>query len=338
MVQSAFPRPTDFSEEVSGLMYGYYFSAGAIPQRKSAAALVTLAQQPSTDQGFIWLHINLNHAAAGRWLRQHFLPDDDFLDEINATSSRTRIALQGDALFTVLNDVRLEHQGSQTENATLWTWCRRGILITARYKPVSMIEKMVATLPDLAFTRAEEMLFWLLEIQENCLESIIRHASYDVYQIEERLFNSAMRHNRTILSKIRRSLLRVQSLLAPEPAALFRLLNRPPEWLAEQQTRELREFSEEFSVGLNDLGNLMERIRLLQEEAGAQLMEQNNRTLYLLTIITVLALPINIVAGLFGMNVGGIPLASDHHGFFHLVALVVLFTLLACLWVYRRSR
>ena len=28
MVQSAFPRPTDFSEEVSGLMYGYYFSAG----------------------------------------------------------------------------------------------------------------------------------------------------------------------------------------------------------------------------------------------------------------------------------------------------------------------
>jgi Mg2+ and Co2+ transporter CorA len=36
--------------------------------------------------------------------------------------------------------------------------------------------------------------------------------------------------------------------------------------------------------------------------------EQNNRSLFVLTTVTVLALPINIIAGLLGMNVGGIPL------------------------------
>lgn len=69
--------------------------------------------------------------------------------------------------------------------------------------------------------------------------------------------------------------------------------------------QDLRQFTEEFTVVLNDLASLTERIRLLQEELGAKLMEQNNRTLYTLTVITVLALPINIVAGFFGMNVGG---------------------------------
>lgn len=44
-------------------------------------------------------------------------------------------------------------------------------------------------------------------------------------------------------------------------------------------------------------------------------------------MITVLALPINIVAGFFGMNVGGIPLASNHHGFILLVVIVAIFTL-----------
>jgi hypothetical protein len=58
-------------------------------------------------------------------------------------------------------------------------------------------------------------------------------------------------------------------------------------------------------VVLNDLSGLTERISLLQEEISARQMEKSNRTLYTLTVITVLALPINIVAGFFGMNVGG---------------------------------
>jgi hypothetical protein len=33
--------------------------------------------------------------------------------------------------------------------------------------------------------------------------------------------------------------------------------------------------------------------------------EESNRTLFVLTSVTVLALPINIMAGPFGMNVGG---------------------------------
>ncbi len=98
-----------------------------------------------------------------------------------------------------------------------------------------------------------------------------------------------------------------------------------------------RQFTEEFSVVLNDLSGLIERISLLQEEIGARQLEQSNRTLYTLTVITVLALPINIVAGFFGMNVGGIPLASNHHGFILLVVIVAVFTLGAGYLAFRCS-
>jgi len=60
--------------------------------------------------------------------------------------------------------------------------------------------------------------------------------------------------------------------------------------------------------------------------------EQNNRSLFVLTIVTVLALPINIIAGLFGMNVGGIPLSKDDSGFWIIVGIVATFTIVA-VWV-----
>jgi zinc transporter len=53
----------------------------------------------------------------------------------------------------------------------------------------------------------------------------------------------------------------------------------------------------------------------------------SNRTLFVLTMVTVLALPINLVAGLFGMNVGGMPLAEHRHGFLIVVALLLIVTI-----------
>lgn len=212
------------------------------------------------------------------------------------------------------------------------------MIITARFAPVTMVETLVAELHHLPLSQPEHLLMWLLAYQEDNVEKIIREASRQVLDIEERLFDHSLRHNRTVLSHIRRKLLRIQSLLVPEPAALFRLLNRPPDWLAADSVRELREFTEEFSLGINDMSNLLERIRLLQEEASAQAVEQNNRTLYWLTVVTVMALPINIITGLFGMNVGGMPFASDPHGFWHLLISAASFTLLLVLLIYRRTR
>jgi zinc transporter len=106
--------------------------------------------------------------------------------------------------------------------------------------------------------------------------------------------------------------------------------------MAEADVQELRQSTEEFSGAINDIYSLQERIKLLQEEIAAKVNEQNSRSLYVLTVVTVLALPINILAGLFGMNVGGIPLAQDPGGFWIVVAVVVIFTLVAAWTVFLR--
>jgi zinc transporter len=125
---------------------------------------------------------------------------------------------------------------------------------------------------------------------------------------------------------------RLQRLLAPEPAALFRLLNRPPGWLGEQDQQDLRQAAEEFSAAVADSAALGERVKILQEELSALVGERSNRTLFVLTVVTVLALPFNVIGSLFGMNVGGIPFAAYELGFWIVVILVTIFTVLVGLW------
>jgi zinc transporter len=77
---------------------------------------------------------------------------------------------------------------------------------------------------------------------------------------------------------------------------------------------------------------LQERIKLLQEEIAGRVAETNNRTLFVLTVFTVMALPVNMIAGLMGMNVGGIPLAENSEGFWIVVSIVISITAIAA-WV-----
>jgi zinc transporter len=210
-------------------------------------------------------------------------------------------------------------------------------VVSARRKPLQAVERLrQAVRGGENLVSSVVLLTHLLRDQADVLTRIVRDATGKVDRIEDNLLSGKLKLKRADLGALRRVLVRLQRLLAPEPAALFRLLQRPPSWAGEADRQELRESTEEFAVVLNDMAALQERIKLLQEEIAALASEANNRSLYVLTIVTVLALPINIIAGLLGMNVGGVPLAGDQSGFWIIAGIVVLFTVVAGAWLFRQ--
>src|SRR5262249_31187399 len=128
---------------------------------------------------------------------------------------------------------------------------------------------------------------------------------------------------RAMLGMIRRRLVRFQRLLAPEPAALFRLLNRPPAWLRDADVADLRRSAEELSAAVADSGAVIERVRILQDELSAQLDEATNRMLYILTTLTAIVAPFEFISQLFGMGVGGMPFHDNPHGFLIVFLIIV---------------
>jgi zinc transporter len=66
--------------------------------------------------------------------------------------------------------------------------------------------------------------------------------------------------------------------------------------------------------------------------------KQTNRTLFVLTVVTVPALPLTIIPGLFGMNVGGVPFAAHNRGFWLVSALLTVWVSVGATLVLRRRR
>jgi len=328
-----------YGSDKNGLICGYLFkgSAAGVPVDLEAA-LAWLRSDAAIGDGFVWLHFNLATAAAEDWIKQNLPVVPEFFEALHAGSRSTRIEDANDTLVAVVNDVAFEFAFDPSEIESLWVNVGPRMAISARIRPLRSIDRLRQAVKDgCCFNSSVEFLNHLLHDQGDVLVRIVREATLRVDAIEDGLLAGRISHKRSDLGKLRRVLVRLQRLLAPEPGALFRLLRLPPPWVTASGLDDLRQATEEFTLVIRDMSELQERIKLLQEEIAAQIGEQTNRSLFTLTIVTVLALPINIVAGLLGMNVGGIPLADNPHGFYVIVAIIVTFTVLAG-WLAFRKR
>ncbi|MGL4409449.1 MAG: transporter [Zoogloea sp.] len=306
----------------------------------SRAAGSWLRGEAPADAGFAWLHFNLANTATERWLRNHLGEEaDDFFDALHEGSRSTRIEFAHNALIAVVNDVLYDFDFEPSQISTLWMYVDQRTVITARLQPLRSIDRLRAAVRGgETFVSTVALLVHLLRDQADVLVQIVRSGTQRVDEVEDTLLADRPGRGRALLGSLRRVLVRLRRLLAPEPGALFRLLNQPPDWIPEEDVQELRHSTEEFSAVLADTAALQERIKLLQEEIAAKVNEETNRSVFVLTMVTVMALPINLIAGLLGMNVGGIPLAEHPEGFWIVVGVIASATLLAAVWVFRQRR
>ena len=318
----------------SGLVWAYEFHNGTTTEISPADDLgQRLNQHFAIASGkLLWLHFNLSQASTERWLRQHTPLPPEYFEALQQGSRSTRVEQVDDALLAVVNDVLHGFAFDPSETSTLWMYITPTLLISARKKPLKSVDRLrQAVQQGASVTSTTELLTHLLRDQADVLIGIVRDTVTRVDKIEDDLLAGRLDSKRGSLGQLRRVMVRLQRLMAPEPAALFRLLQRPPAWIADDDLQDLRQSSEEFSAVLTDMASLQERIKLLQEEIAAMINERNSKSLYTLTVFTVVALPINLIAGLFGMNVAGIPLAEHPHGFWMVVALILIISG-AALW------
>ncbi len=196
-------------------------------------------------------------------MKIHLGLPDDFFEALRQGSHSTRIERQEDALLAVVNDVIYNFEVTSTDISTLWANADHRLLVTARAAPAALGGRAARRR---APGRGLPLRRWISSctccaIRPMCWYQIVRETGVSVDQIEDRLRPAAAG----------------QPVPTPEapcgagwcvPAApagaslraLFRSLNRPPAWLREADLQALREATEEFSLVLDDLAALVERI------------------------------------------------------------------------------
>lgn len=317
------------------MVWAYAFEPGRSSLPVPAEALRDRLAGMGRDGTFLWLHF-VTSASSERWMRSHLDLPESFYEGLHGETASTRLEQQDLSLVSVLHDVLFGFAFDPADISTVILCITPHLVVSARLKPLRSVDRLGAAVrAGHPFGSSPELLSHLLRDQAGVLGDFVRRSTARVDGIEDQLLGDRISTSRREMGALRRMLVRFQRLLAPEPAAMFRLLNRPPGWIREEDLQELRNAAEEFSAAVSDSMALAERVKLLQEEVAARINENTGRTLFFLTVVTVAALPINLAAALFGMNVGGIPLAGHPHGFLMIVAGLLAFTA-ALAWLFTR--
>ena len=136
---------------------------------------------------------------------------------------------------------------------------------------------------------------------------VVDALSDGVDAIEEDLSSKPPREMRAQLVALRREAIRLRRYLAPQRDVLTRLsVEQSP--LFEERTRlNLRECADAMARYVEELDAARERAAVISEELAAAAAERMNRTMYVLSLVATVFLPLGFVTGLLGINVAGIP-------------------------------
>lgn len=318
-----------YGSDQHGLVWAYIFEPQQVARAINSKDITSILTDEDfkNSNKFLWLHFSLSNSHSRNWLKKHLDLPASFYESLRTEVGATRMEQEAGALVAVIHDALFDLVFDTSQIAVGTLYIDSKLAVSARLRPMRSLEQLRAEVRSgVVFRSPVDLLAHLLRDQAHVLTGILRKSTLRVDKIEDQLLANRISFSRTDLGSLRRVLVRLQRLLAPEPAAFFRMLSRPPEWISKEDLQELQQAAEEFSTVVGDSVALIERAKLLQEELAAVVNEQTNRTLYVLTLVTVLALPINLVAGLFGMNVGGIPLAERGYGFFLIISLLVMLT------------
>ena len=101
--------------------------------------------------------------------------------------------------------------------------------------------------------------------------------------------------------------------------------------------KALSDFKGHANKITEDLSALRERANVSQEEFTAKIGDQMTKTMYVLAILSTIFLPLNFIASLLGVNVSGIPGASNPNAFLIVCIIVIIIGIIEYLW-FKKNR
>ena len=76
---------------------------------------------------------------------------------------------------------------------------------------------------------------------------------------------------------------------------------------------------------------------MVQEELLGRLSEKMDRTMYVLSIVAAIFLPLGFLTGLLGINVGGIP-GAEYTGSFLIFSLALVILVIFQIWFFKYKK
>ena len=292
----------------------------------------------SREDGVVWIHLERDTPEAQVWLNEESGVDPVVVQSLLADDSRPRVDGGEDSLLVFLRGVNRSESEDPVELVPIHIWIHANRVISLRdrdHQLTALRDIREALRTGRGPTGAGDLLVRIAAKVIRDVGPVLDELDEEIDRLDEQCEIDMSRDWRSSLGELRRRALELRRYLAPQREALTLLLTAEVSWLNRRDYGYLREVADRVLRYVETLDVIRERATLLNDHLTAQTSERIAKTSNRLTALAALLLPPSLIAGLFGMNVGGLPWASSPWGF-ATVVLALLGLMAGEVWLLRR--
>ncbi len=303
---------------------------GFLLDKKGSATELKYEKLNSVDttDKILWVHFDYSTQEAKDWIRNQ-CNNSIVADALLADETRPRTTILGDSLLLALRGVNLDPHSRPENMISIRLFISSNMIISTSRRTLLSVTEIIEELREGTGVKSTseflvELTYRMIDRMDDVIDQLQDRTDY----LEENIIDMKNQEFRTEILNVRRETIILKRYLAPQKEALIKLSNEKISWIDEYKKVEIRETNDQLIRHIEELDTIRDKVILIQEELANSLSEEMNKKMYMLSIISAIFLPLTFLTGLLGINVGGIPGASNDKAFyiFTIILLLVIFS------------
>ena len=303
--------------------FALHFNGRAAPSAMAMeAAIGELARgaRRRKQTGFVWIHCHFESDVLRR-LHESEAIDAVPFELLGAAETRPRCVMHGAGAIVNLRGRAVNSVDGENDLVALRAWLSPAGVITTWRRPTLAVEELVGALhrgyrPPSVGDFIARLASWVIDT----IEPMVDQLSEKVDALEIAAVGGDDGLRRRELSEARRDAIDLRRFLYPLRDALSTLFIEHLAFLHAGDRAKLHDAHDRLMRYIEELEVTRERCMVLHDEIIDNRSIEMNRQIFMLSIVSVVFLPLGLIAGMLGMNVGGIPASEGSHGFWTIAA------------------
>jgi magnesium transporter len=264
-------------------------------------------------------------------------------EELLLPSSKPRIEFHDGLVYAILHFPALRHSHKTREQEMDFV-IGKNFLVTTHYDTIDPLHKFSKVFEvhsmlekDTLGDHAGFLFFYMLKKLYRAVEHEVEYVRHDLTTVEENIFSGHEVEMVMAISRSARDLLNLRQGIEPHREILKELESSGPTFFGDNFIPYLRALSNEYYRVHNHIVRHTDFLHELRETNNSLLTTKQNEVMKTLTVITAIAAPLALVAGLFGISSQYIPIINTPEGFWFVLGLMGIVAG-AIVWFFKREK
>lgn len=289
-----------------------------------------------------WVDIQDPTSEDIRYLKERFKFHPLVLGELIPPGHRPKVEHHADYLFMILYYPIYSKEKRETRPRELDIIITKDTIITSHYRSVLPLKALFDNCNLYKESRrtymsegSGQLLFYILSgFWKTCLTKLVQ-LDKRIDEIEKDIFKGKEKEMVTEISFVKTDIINFWRIIEPQQEILQSLVNEGTAFFGQALSPHFFDILGTYGRALNSIKSSKETILALEDTNQSLLSTRTNEIIRILTVFSVIVLPLTLIASIWGMNVF-VPFAEASVGFWFIMGIMFFTTIF--MFIYFRKK